>query len=74
MLQNTDGAKRKGQSRETRNIRYTGQINVGEYRRGDKKELSRETDSIGYTKHRTNKCYSIPTGLKEKDNPEKRAT
>jgi hypothetical protein len=37
MLQNTDGAKRKEQSRETRNIGYTGQINVGEYRRGNKK-------------------------------------
>jgi hypothetical protein len=52
MLQNTAGPKRKGQSKETRNIGYTGQINVREYRRGNKKEQSRETGNTGYTRHR----------------------
>jgi hypothetical protein len=34
----------------------TGQINVREYRRDNKNEPTRETGSIGYTRHRTNKC------------------
>jgi hypothetical protein len=34
----------------------TGQINVREYRRSNKKGQSRETGNIGYTRHRTNKC------------------
>jgi hypothetical protein len=37
MLENTKGAIKKGQSRETGNIRYTGQINVREYQRGNQK-------------------------------------
>jgi hypothetical protein len=39
-------------------LRYsqdTGQIHVREHRRGNKKGQSRETDNIGYTRHRTNK-------------------
>ena len=40
MLQKTDGAKRKGKSRKTRNIGYTGQIKVREYRRGNKKRTT----------------------------------
>ena len=35
MLENTKGAIKKGQSIETGNIRYTGQINVREYQRGN---------------------------------------
>ena len=56
MLENTKGAIKKGQSIETDNIRYTGQINVREYRRGNEKGQSRETGNIRYTGHRTNKC------------------
>jgi hypothetical protein len=37
MLENTEGAIKNGQSRETDNIGYTGQINVREYRRGNQK-------------------------------------
>ena len=37
MLVNTEGAIKNGQSRETGNIGYTGQINVREYRRGNQK-------------------------------------
>ena len=39
MLENTKGAIKKGQSRETGNIGYTdtGQINVREYQRGNQK-------------------------------------
>ena len=37
MLENTEGAIKNGQSRETGNIGYTGQINVREYRRGNQK-------------------------------------
>ena len=37
MLENTKGAIKKGQSIETGNIRYTGQINVREYQRGNQK-------------------------------------
>jgi hypothetical protein len=34
----------------------TGQINAGEYRRGNEKGQSRETGNIGYTRQRTNEC------------------
>ena len=37
MLENSEGAIKIGQSRETGNIGYTGQINVREYRRGNQK-------------------------------------
>ena len=33
----TEGAIKNGQSRETGNTGYTGQVNVREYRRGNKK-------------------------------------
>ena len=58
MLENIDGAIKL----DTPEIlaKYgtqdTGQINVGEYRRGNEKGQSRETDKIGYTRHRSNKC------------------
>ena len=48
-------------------------INVREYRRSNTKEQSRETGSIVYTRHRTNKCWRIPKGNK-KDNLETLAT
>jgi hypothetical protein len=34
----------------------TGQTIVREYRRGNEKGQSRETVSIWFTRHRTNKC------------------
>ena len=37
MLENTKGAIKIGQSIETGNIGYTGQINVREYQRGNQK-------------------------------------
>jgi hypothetical protein len=43
MLENTEGAIKKGQSRETGNIGYTK-------RRKTKQKQSRETGNIGYTK------------------------
>ena len=56
MLENTEGAIKKGQPRETGNIGYTetGQINVRT--KGQSKKQSRETGNIEYTRHRTNKC------------------
>ena len=44
----------------TQGTQDTRQINVREYRRGNKNEQTRETGSIGYTRHRTNKCQRIP--------------
>jgi hypothetical protein len=44
MLENTEGAKKKEQSRETGNTEGA-----------KKKGQSRETGNIGYTRHRTNK-------------------
>ena len=35
---------------------------------------SRETGNIGYTRHRTNKCWRIPKGQSKMDNPEKLAS
>jgi hypothetical protein len=37
----------------------TGQMHVREYRKGNEKGQSRETGNIGYTRHRTNKWYSL---------------
>ena len=48
MLENTEGAIKNGQSRETGNI---GQINVREYRRGNKKWTIKRN-----WQHRANKC------------------
>ena len=53
----------------------TGQINVREYGRAiKKKEQSRETSNIGYTRHKTNKRQIIPKRQSIIDNPEKLAT
>ena len=41
MLENTEGAIKNGQSRETGNIGCTGHINVREYRRGLKRIIQR---------------------------------
>ena len=62
MLENTKGAMKKDipDKLATQDTQDTGQINVREYRRGNKNEQTRETGSIGYTKHRTNKCQRIP--------------
>ena len=46
----------------TQDIQETRQINVREYRKGNEKGQSRKTGNIGYTRHRTNKCYRIPKG------------
>ena len=64
MLENTEGVMKKDNPEKlaTLGTQDTGKINVREYRRGNKKEQSRETGSIGYTRHRTNKCLRIPKG------------
>jgi hypothetical protein len=58
MLENTEGVIKKNNPEElaTLGTQDTGQINVREYRRGNKKEQSRGTGNTGYTRHRTNKC------------------
>jgi hypothetical protein len=58
MLENTEGAMKKDNPDKLAALgtQDTGQINVREYRRGNKKEQSRGTGNIGYTRHRTNKC------------------
>ena len=64
MLENTKGAMKKDipEKLAAQDTQDTGQINVREYRRGNKNEQTRETGSIGYTRHRTNKCQRIPKG------------
>ena len=64
MLENTEGAIQKDNSEKlaTQGTQDTGQINVREYRRGNKKRQSKETGNIGYTRHRTNKCQRTPKG------------
>ena len=54
MLENTEGAIKNGQSRETGNIGYTRQINVREYRRGNQKWTIQR--NWQHRIHRTNKC------------------
>ena len=58
MLESTEGVMKKDNLEKlaTLGTQDTGQINVREYRRGNKKGQSRETDNIGYTRHRKNKC------------------
>ena len=56
MLENTEGVIKKDNPESTLGAQDTGQINVREYRRGNKKVQPRETGNIGYTRHRTNKC------------------
>jgi hypothetical protein len=58
MLENTEGVINKDNPEKlaTLGTRDTGQINVREYRRGNKQGQSRETGNIGYTRHRANKC------------------
>jgi hypothetical protein len=55
MLENTEGVIKKDNQEKlvTLGTQDTGQINVREYRRGNKKGQSRETGNIGYTRHRT---------------------
>ena len=75
MLENTEGVIKKDNQEKlvTLGTQDTGQINVREYPRGNKKGQSRETGNIGYTRHRTNKRYRIPKGQSKMDNPEKLA-
>jgi hypothetical protein len=58
MLENTEGVIKKNNPEKlaTLGTQDTGQINAGEYRRGNEKGKSRETGNIGYTRHMTNKC------------------
>ena len=58
MLENTEGVIKKDNPEKlaTWGTQDTGQINVKEYPRGNKKRQSRETGNIRYTRHRTNKC------------------
>ena len=64
MLENTEEAIKKDNPEKlaTQDTQDTRQINVREYRRGNKKGQSRETGNIGYTRNRTNKCQRIPKG------------
>jgi hypothetical protein len=50
--ENTEGAIKNGQSRETDNIGYTR-------RRKTKQKQSRETDNIGYTRRRKKRKKTI---------------
>ena len=77
MLENTEGATKKGNPEKlaTQGTQDTGQINVREYRRGNKNRHSNETGNIGYTRHRANTFQRIPKGQSKKEgNPEKLAT
>jgi hypothetical protein len=58
MLENTEGVMKKDNLEKLATLgrQDTGQINVREYRRGNEKGQSRQAGSIGYTRHRTNKC------------------
>ena len=58
MLENIEGVINKDNPEKlaTMGTRDTGQINVREYRRGNKQGQSREIGNIGYTRHRTNTC------------------
>jgi hypothetical protein len=47
----------------TLEIQVTGQINVGENRRGYQNGQFRDTGNIGHTRHRTNKRWRNPKGL-----------
>ena len=64
MLENTKGAINKGNREKlaTQGTQDTEQTNVREYRRGNTQGQSREIGNIGYTRHRTNKCWRIPKG------------
>jgi hypothetical protein len=58
MLENSNGAINMDNPEKLAKYgtQDTRQINVREYRRGNEKGQSRQTGSIGYTRHRTNKC------------------
>jgi hypothetical protein len=57
ILENTEEVIKKKDNPETNlGTQDTGQINVREYQRGNKKVQPRETGNIGYTRHRTNQC------------------
>ena len=58
MLENTGGVMKKDNPEKlaTLGTQDTGQINVREYRRGNKKGQSRETGNIRYTRQRTDTC------------------
>ena len=58
MLENTEGVIKKDNPEKLAKYgtQDTGQINVREYRRGNKKGQSRETGNIWYTRHRTDTC------------------
>jgi hypothetical protein len=57
MLENTEGVKKRDNPEKlaTWGTQDTGQINVREYRTGNKNGQSRETGNIRYTRHRTKK-------------------
>jgi hypothetical protein len=74
MLENTEGVKKKDNPESTLGAQDTGQIHVREYEGAIKNGQSRETGNIGYTRHRTNKCWRIPKVQSKRDKPEKLAT
>ena len=57
MLENTEGVINKDNPEKlaTQGTRDTGQINVREYRRGNKQGQSRETGNIRHTRRRKTK-------------------
>ena len=75
MLENTEGVKKKDNPEKlaTQGIQDTGQINIREYRRGNKKEQSRNWQ---HRVHKTQDKYMFENteGAIKKDNPEKLAT
>ena len=62
MLENTEGEMKKENPKKLakQGTQDTGEINVREYRRGNKKGQTRETGNIEYTKHKINKCQRTP--------------
>ena len=73
MLENTEGVIKKDNPETTLGTQDTGQIYVREYRRGNKKEQSRNWQ---HRVHKTQDKYMFENteGAIKKDNPEKLAT
>ena len=75
MLENTEGVMKKDNPEKlaTQGAQDTGQINVREYRRGNKKEQSRNWQ---HRVHKTQdkQMFENTEGAIKKDNPEKLAT
>jgi hypothetical protein len=62
MLENTEGAIKNGQSRETGNI---GQINVREYRRGNKKWTIKRNNTRRRKTNKNTTQYVLDTTIRK---------